>query len=219
MIKSLIVASLIGLASVPLAAQAQQAGNQQPALPPALQAAIASGNPAAIQQAINTLSGGNASRAGALAVQVMAAAERLIASNPAGAAAAANAAVNVIKSNPTASMQQTSAVLSAANRIMINPAVIRAAPAVVAQIASNAVSIASNPTVLAALPTLAAAVATAADTVASNPAVIAAAPAAATLLSQSVDTLTTAVDSQTGSTLSTTTTTTTQTTSLTASPS
>ena len=197
-LQGLITASLLAFSVVSFStAQAQQAvgvSSQVSALPPALRAAVLAGNSAAIQQAISTLSGGNPSQAAALAAQVMTAAESLIASNPAGAAAAANAAVNVIRSNPTASMQQTSSVLTAANRIMVNPAVINAAPAVVATIAANSVSIASNPAVVAALPTVAAAVSSAASTVSSNQAVMAAAPTVVGALTQSIAALNTAVN-------------------------
>ena len=51
-------------------------------LPPALRAAVQAGNPQAIQQAINTLSGGNPAQAAALASQVAAAAEQMVSTNP-----------------------------------------------------------------------------------------------------------------------------------------
>jgi hypothetical protein len=83
--KKLFFALFVMLGSVLLA---------QPAnLPPALRAAVQSGNTSAVTQAINTLSGGNPTQAAALAAQVAAAAEAMMATNPQAALNAASAAV------------------------------------------------------------------------------------------------------------------------------
>lgn len=189
-IKSLIAAGLIGLTAGPLVAQAQQSVNQQQqVLPPALQAAINSGNAAAIAQVIATLSGGNPERAAQLAGQTMAAAERLLATNPAAAVAIANAAMNVISANPTASMAQTSSAMSIAARIMVSPAVMQLAPQAAAQLATSTMAVAQNPVVQASLPTVSAAVTASVSTVSTNPSVVAAVPQVAQQLATAVQTV------------------------------
>jgi hypothetical protein len=125
-IKTLIAASLIALGSVPYLSQAQQAAATQAdlqALPPALRAALLSGNPAQIEQAITTLSGGNPAQAATLAGLVARAASFVAQTNPRAAAAGAQASAAV------------------ANR----PAVIAANPAAAAQIAISATRIALLP--------------------------------------------------------------------------
>lgn len=99
-------------------AQAQQATNTV-ALPPALQAAVQSGNAAAISQAITTLSAGNPIQAANLANAVVSAAERILATNPQAAVNAASAAVSAVNALPvqTSSPQQSLSVVTTASRI------------------------------------------------------------------------------------------------------
>ncbi|OKH86990.1 hypothetical protein [Thalassospira sp. TSL5-1] len=158
---------------------AQQSGVQNQ-LPPALRAALLSGNAGAIQQAIQVLSAGNPARQAELAQQVVAAAEQLVQSNPKAALAAAQVAVNVVSNGSV----QTSAPASANNvaaiaaRIIVNPNVIQAAPAQVAQVATQAVRVATSPVVYQANPTASVQVAANTHAAVNNPTVVAADPTA-----------------------------------------
>lgn len=183
-LRPFLTAALIALTAAPLVSSAQTAPGaaatqaDMNALPPALRAALLSGNAAAIEQAINVLSAGNAARAGTLAGLVSRAASFIAATNPVAAAAGARASVAVanrpavIAANPAASAQTA----QQAMQIASSPAVIAAAPALAAQITASSNLIASNPTVVAAAPTLAAAVQATVQQVASNPVIVAAAP-------------------------------------------
>ena len=110
--------------------QKQGQGQGQVQLPPALLAAIATGRPDAVQQAIETLSGGNYQQAALLAVAVVTAAEQMLATNPQSAIQMAAAAVNVVKAIEVqrAAVPQTESVVTTAARIFINPVVERVAP-------------------------------------------------------------------------------------------
>ena len=91
-LRPFITAALIAVTAVPLVSSAQQAAGTQAdlnALPPALRAALLSGNAAQIEAAINTLSGGNAQQQAVFAAQVATAAQALVVTNPAAAAAGA----------------------------------------------------------------------------------------------------------------------------------
>lgn len=157
-------ALLVGALTVNDAAaqQGAQGGNPQGAspqggaasMPPALQAAVTSGNAQAVQQAIATLSGGNPQRAGALAEAAIAAAEKMVATNPQAAIAVAGSAVQTIRA---ASVQQgapasTQNVVTAAARILSNPDIQRVAPDQVTQVGASVVNAAGttkNPTLTA----------------------------------------------------------------------
>ena len=98
-------------------AQAQQSGIVS--LPPALRAAVMSGNAQAVSQAINTLSGGNPQRAADLANLVVTAAEQMLSVNPQAAMAAAGAAVETVRNTTvqTSGPTQTQSVLTTAARV------------------------------------------------------------------------------------------------------
>lgn len=135
LLRSIWLSAAIAALALP-SAQAQSAGS--PSLPPALQAAVMSGNPQAVQQAINTLSGGNPTRAAALAEQTIQAAERMLATNPNGAVQVASAAVATVRSTAVQSTAPaaTAAVLTTAARIFIAPPAYQVAPAAVLQLAT-----------------------------------------------------------------------------------
>ncbi|HEY1110854.1 MAG TPA: hypothetical protein VGE76_19530 [Opitutaceae bacterium] len=129
---------------------------QQATLPPALQAAVNSGNANSITQAINALSGGNPARRAQLAQQVVEAAERMLNANPRGAVVAAEAAVAAIGS---ATVQNSAPALAnqvatTAARIFVSPAAQRVggiSPAAVSAVQA----VLANPTVSSANPTAA----------------------------------------------------------------
>jgi hypothetical protein len=187
-LRPFITAALIAFTAVPLVSSAQQntpvrQGTQADlnALPPALRAALLSGNAAAIEQAINTLAAGNATQAGTLAGQVARAASFVAQTNPAAAAAGARAAVAVantpavIQANPSAA----AAAAAQATQVAALPSVIAAAPAVAAQIAQQATQVAQAPAVIQAAPAVSGQIAASATRVVANRAVIDAAPAIA----------------------------------------
>lgn len=121
-------------------------GNAQAAsLPPALQAAILSGNPAAVQRAITTLSGGNPQRAGALAEGAINAAEKMMATDPQAAVQVATAAVQLVRENAVqqGAPTQTQAVVTTAARILVRPEAARIAPDQVAGMASAMMTVAN----------------------------------------------------------------------------
>lgn len=119
------------------------------ALPPALQAAVAGGNTQQIQQAIQTLSGGNPQRAAVLAQQVVTRAEQILATNPQAAVNAAAAAVQIVANLPvqTTAPAETLQTTVIAARIFVNPAAQRVAPETVANGATAVTRIVTNPTV------------------------------------------------------------------------
>ncbi|HRQ82855.1 MAG TPA: hypothetical protein PKZ97_17220, partial [Azospirillaceae bacterium] len=124
-----VAALMFALNGAATPAQAQQGGAQAQqgaaiqALPPALRAAVLAGNSAQVQQAIQTLSGGNITTAAGLAAQVIAAAEQILTTSPEAAVRVAVAAVetvrpaNVQQGAPQASEQ----VVATAARIFISP--------------------------------------------------------------------------------------------------
>lgn len=148
----LCVAFLSGM--VPQAQAQQSTGTSSQSLPPALRAAVSSGNSDAIQRAIATLSGGNPQQASSLAVLVAAQAERMVALNPAAAAAAASAAVQVI-STPSvmnASPQQALSVVVMSSRLAINPSVQAASPSVVGRLSARLTQVATSQQVYSVSP-------------------------------------------------------------------
>jgi len=172
--------------------QAQPANRPAAALPPALQAAVLSGNADAIERVINTLAAGNPTQIANLANQVAGAGAVLLRTNPqasiAIAAAAAAAAVNAVKQPAVIAAAPTSVltVVTTAARIMSNPAVIRTAPAQAGNLATTVASLATNPAIFQASPTTALAVLGTAYQTATNRTVQASAPAAATSVTQTL---------------------------------
>lgn len=143
---ALLCACVLGAAATP--SQAQQ-GRAEPPLPPALAAAVASGNADAVTRVVNTLAAGNPTRIADLALQALNAAEKVLQTNPQAAANIASAATKIFNQPSvlqTASQQALTAVVTA-SRIAINPAVQQTAPAVSAAISTNVVQTATAPAV------------------------------------------------------------------------
>ncbi len=115
-------------------------------MPPALRAAVLSGNADAIRQAIATLAGNDSALAAQLANQVVRAAEQIFATDPRGGIRIAQVAVTAISSNRVqqAAPQQTQDVITTAARLFINPAAQAAAPEATAQLAMTAVQAATT---------------------------------------------------------------------------
>jgi len=114
-------------------------------LPPALRAAVLSGNSQAVTQAINTLSGGNPQRSAALANSVVSAAEGLLAVNPQAAVRAAAAAVETVRNTSvnTAAPNDTATTLTTAARIFVSPVVTTNYPTDAANLAVATMAVAS----------------------------------------------------------------------------
>ena len=175
------LALLMSLGSVPAMAQQQRqqaAGQGVNALPPALHAAVMSGNANQIRMAINTLSAGNAEQAASLASRVITAAESMLSVNPVAAVAAAQAAVGVFSQPAVAQTNPASALQTAATaaRIMMSPAVQQTSPAAAGALSVAVLSLVANPAVYGANPQAAVLVARDAYQVATSPAVTAANP-------------------------------------------
>lgn len=184
-LRPFITAALIAITAVPLVSSAQQAAAAATvadlnALPPTLRAALLSGNAAAIEAAINTLSAGNPAQAGTLAGLVARAASFVAQNNPAAAAAGAQAAVAVantpavLAANPTASAltaqqatriaslraviaiapQQAASIALLANLIVSAPAVQRDAPTIAAAVQNSILRLSDNPSIKRASPQL-----------------------------------------------------------------
>lgn len=167
------IACTLGLIAIPVQAEGQQQGNPTAALPPALRAAVMSGNASAVSQAIAVLSGGDPARAAALASSVIAAAERMLETNPQSAVAIAGAAVATVKNTQVqaGASAQTETVLITAARIFINPAAQQAAPQQAAELASSTMAAASTTNNAALILTIANQTVTAAERISStNPA-------------------------------------------------
>lgn len=142
---------VLGLIASPVVAQTV---DYLASLPPALRAAVLTGNESSIISAINTLSAGNAQSKANLAQSVAGAGEQLSATNPQAAVAAASAAVKSVSTAATqvAAPQQVLAILASAARIAVSPTIQAVAPTQVAQLATNAVTVATatnNPTAIA----------------------------------------------------------------------
>ena len=159
MIRSLrilaVVLTTTGVVSAlfPAPAAAQNASRREDAnrnplasLPPALRAAVQSGNPDAIRQAITTLSGGDAAQTASLANQVVRAAEQIFATDPKGAIAIAQVAVTASQAQPVqqSSPQQSQDVITTAARLFINPVAQRVAPDATAALAVSSMQAAAN---------------------------------------------------------------------------
>lgn len=151
-----LVAGTAPMLLAPAMAQAQQATQAAGlnSLPPALRAAVTSGNGSVVTQVINTLSGGSPQRAAQLADQVIRVAEQMLSTNPQAAIAVAGAAVETVRNAPvqTSSPQQTQSVVTIAARIFVSPPAIQVAPIQAAALATNTlqVAITTNNSVLVA---------------------------------------------------------------------
>lgn len=178
--------ALLPLSSIHAQTRNQGASNAQ--LPPALQAAVLSGNPQSIARAISTLSGGNPQQMANLSVQVVNAAERLLATNPQASVSAAAAAVEIVRNAGViaSAPDQTLTTVTTAARIILSPEAQRIAPAAVAQIAINVTAVAANPAVYQANPSAAIQVMANAYAAASSQSVNAAAPQAVLAVTQSL---------------------------------
>lgn len=115
-------------------------------LPPALSAAIQSGNPAAVSQVINTLAGGNSQRAAQLAAATIAQAEKMFAVSPKAALLIAGAVVTIVNAGTiqNAAPAQTESVLITAARMFVNPVAQKVAPDTTAQLALSTIQAASS---------------------------------------------------------------------------
>lgn len=155
-------------------------------LPPALRAAVNSGNTQAVQQAIQTLSGGNPQRAAQLAQQAVTAAEQLLATNPQAAVNAAAAAVQVVANLPvqTTAPSETLQTTVIAARIFVNPEAQRVAPDTVANGAASVTRIVTNPTVYQTSPQAAIQVMANAYTAVTSPTITAGNPNAQATVAQ-----------------------------------
>jgi len=142
-----LTAAVLSLSSVSALAQqrpsynagfAGNAGNAA-ALPPALFAAIQSGNGNAVQNAIAALSRGNPMQAASLAEQVAGAAEKMVNTNPLAAIQNVGAAVQVVRDNTVqaTSPRQVKNVLTTAARMISSPQVAATSPDTVAMIAQT----------------------------------------------------------------------------------
>jgi hypothetical protein len=173
------VAAFCMLAQIVLTpgAPAQQTGAP---LPPALLAAIRSGDPQSVSQAIATLAAGNPARSAQLADQAIAVAEKMLATNPKAAIAIAGAAVTIVSDArvDTAAPTDVQATLTIAARIFVSPDAQKVAPDAVAQLATATVQAAGS--LAAANPAFAAQIAT--QGVATAEKLLALAPAAAVQL-------------------------------------
>lgn len=146
----------VGVYAVPaLAQQGQQGGGRNaPAvpgdalanLPPALRAAVLSGNPDAISQAIATLSASNPTTAANLANLVVKAAEQIFTTDPKSGIQIAQSAVKTIQAIQVQQQApvQTQEVITTAARLFINPIALAVAPDATAQLAMSAVNASST---------------------------------------------------------------------------
>jgi hypothetical protein len=116
-------ASLAIVACLSLTLATSAALAQTNTMPPALRAAVNSGSPDAVRNAIASLAAGNPERVAALADLVVKAAEQTLQTNPKTAIALAGAAVSAVNQTPvqTAAPAQAGDVLTTAARIFISP--------------------------------------------------------------------------------------------------
>ncbi|MBP2316406.1 hypothetical protein [Azospirillum soli] len=168
--------------------QNQQQQPQQVTLPPALQAAVNSGNADQVSRAIATLSAGNPQQAATLATQVVTVAERMLNSNPQAAIQAAAAAVETIRSTTVQTSAPTQAleVVTTAARIIVNPDAQRVAPLAVAGMATAVVQVVSSPAVYQISPSTAIQVMANSYAAVTSQAVVTAAPGATQAVAQSI---------------------------------
>jgi hypothetical protein len=125
-------------------------------LPPALRAAVQSGNADAVSQAIATLSGGNSVQSAQLAAAVVHAAEQMLSINPKAAIAVGTAALKSVTSLQVqnAAPTQTQDVITTAARLFTSPAALQTVPeqsAALATAALNAVKASGNNTLIATI--------------------------------------------------------------------
>lgn len=119
---------------------------QAQALPPALQAALVSGNPQALDSALKTLSGGDPAKLVSLSERLIVAAEQILQTNPKAAIQAAAVAVNTIREQPVqqSSPPQAQNVITTAARIFISPIAEKTDPDRTAALANATVTAAQN---------------------------------------------------------------------------
>jgi hypothetical protein len=185
-----LLAAVLGLSSVAGVATAFAQQSTAP-LPPALRAAVASGNTNMITTAIKTLSAGNPIQAANLANQVLMEAERLLSTNPQAALNAASAAMAVTNNLPVTTSSPQVAMENAviAARIVSNPAVIAVNPSAANTVAVDVVAVVSQPSVYAVSPNAAIAAMAKAYVTASSPAVLAVVPSAQENMAQTLTTI------------------------------
>lgn len=164
-LKALFVAAIAitPAVAISLTASNSYAQTAPAALPPALQAAIMSGNADAVRSVVMALSGGNQERAGAFAAALLDRASALISVNPTAALAAyqgASAYAGLIPAGmlPTATANITT-VLNTVNTSSFQ----NANPQAAASFLSASLAIASKPNVVNASPNLYASVLTASN--------------------------------------------------------
>ena len=177
-------------------AQAPRGASQAATLPPALIAAINSGNADMVRVLIQRLSAGRPPEAARLAAQVVMAAERIATTNPVLAVRVVAAALPVLEQPAIGRVapNEASAAVSAAMRLISSPAILAAQPEQVAALGLSAANVAGslgNPSLSASVanglatvserlpnaqPAMAAQLAARAMEVASQPSVLTAAP-------------------------------------------
>jgi hypothetical protein len=156
-LKKLLFITFVMLGCV-LLAQPTRSSAAQPTLPPALQAAVQSGNASAITQAIQTLSAGNPARAAALALDVATVAQSMLSTNPQAAVNAVAAAIGVVQSQSsvmTSAPQQALQVAQIAARIISSDRVQQMASQTIATISIAVATVAANPAVYQSSPSAA----------------------------------------------------------------
>ncbi len=166
----------------------QQVAQAPAALPPALQAAINSGNAAAVTQVINTLSAGNPQRAATLAQQAVAAAERLLQTNPQAAVSVAGATMQIVAQLQVqnSAPPQVLQTITTAARIFVSPIAQRVAPQQTGNLAVQAAQIAGSPAIYAANPQAAIQVMASAYQTVQSPSVAVANPTASGQVAQTL---------------------------------
>ena len=140
------LAAAVSLGVAPVSSAWAQQAEHGGQLPPALQAAMASGNAQNVTQLIAALSGNDPQKAAALAELVVASAEKMLASNPQSAVQMAGAAVASVKSLlvQSSAPMQTQDVITTAARIFVSPAAEKAAPDATAQLATSTMQAAAS---------------------------------------------------------------------------
>lgn len=130
---------------------------QQSQLPPALKAALYSGNAAAIKAALSTLSGGDAKKLATLTGQVATEAEKLLRTNPQAALNGLSAVLDIVNTSAfkTANPQAAAQAAAAAGRIIVSPAAQQQASLQVAGLITTVTAIVTTPSVFKASPSAA----------------------------------------------------------------
>ncbi|WP_413207312.1 hypothetical protein [Rhodospirillum sp. A1_3_36] len=135
---------------VATAPEAQAQVGQAAQLPPALRAAVQTGNANAVQQAISVLSGGDPAQSNALSQQVAGVARQMVAINPAAAMAAAQGAMASVNVRQGTSNAMGALTLIAA--VVSSPQVQQVDPAGVTQLSTQVATAVTNPSVYGSNP-------------------------------------------------------------------